>query len=221
MTTQSLIVMDPPWDTDRGGGGRGADCHYPVESFEALWRTIALSPFDPDPDGCLVWCWCTSLSRHLVPSLFERLGVRDTGHERVWVKGRADGDGLTLHAGLGYYGRSAHEYVRLGVIGSVVIPTSHRLSTVFVAPAPRGTDGRPLHSAKPDALYDEAFGQAAACFGDHRQALELFGRGPREGWEVWGNEAQHGPGSALATRADETSTQVDLFTAASAAHQGG
>ena len=41
------------------------------------------------------------------------------------------------------------------------------------------------HSRKPDEQYDLI---ERCSFGER---LELFARGPREGWTVWGNQAEH------------------------------
>lgn len=127
------IVLDPNWGSDAGGGGRGANEHYELQSLEDIIRTVLLAKledggpaFRPHPAGCLVACWATALSRRLVPTLFSRLGVRWTPAEHVWIKGRLDVDSdgsprIVYHSALGMYGRSAHELTILGVTGGAEI----------------------------------------------------------------------------------------------------
>ena len=196
-----LIVMDPPWGTDRGGGGRGAQEHYQLARAGDEWRIVMMSgAFRPHEDGCLVWCWCTALSRHLVPTLFERLGVRDTGCEMVWCKGEVvllaeqREPGTVVHraelvqqVGLGQYVMTGHEYARLGVVGRVPTPVPYRPMSWLLSKRGR-------HSAKPDEAYAEWLEMARALWPDEDlRAIELFARDARPGWEAWGNEAPAAP----------------------------
>lgn len=188
-----LAVLDPPWDTDTGGGGRGAQSHYPVEDWCAILRAvIECRHWVLDPRGAHVWIWYTSLSRELVGKLGEALGLVDTGTERVWHKGRlevVDGEAvLVQHCGLGQRLRYCHEYARLFTLGrDVGVPTSLRRPSVLLEPA-RG--GALTHSHKPDAFYADAWASAQCDREQHGRApaLELFARRPRAGWWVWGNE---------------------------------
>jgi len=135
------IVLDPNWNTDDGGGGKGAQNHYETASLEDIIATIMIAKledggpaFRPHPDGCLVFCWATAGSKSLVPTLFERLRVRWTPAEHQWIKGRLDiVDGqpvIIFHAGLGYYGRGVHEYTILGLTGGAEIANVPNLATV-------------------------------------------------------------------------------------------
>lgn len=44
--------------------------------------------------------------------------------------------------------------------------------------------GKPRHSAKPNEFYELVEGVSPG------PRLEMFARGPREGWDVWGNEVE-------------------------------
>lgn len=86
-----------------------------------------------------------------------------------------------LQIGGGHRIRNAAEFYLVGIRGPVLsFPPALRFEGVIEAPA----KGRGLrHSQKPPELYRRA---RAASPGPY---LELFARGPREGWTVWGDEA--------------------------------
>lgn len=94
----------------------------------------------------------------------------------VWHKLRKDGgsDGR----GVGFYFRNVTELVLFGVRGkSARTLQPGRTQVNYV-----GTRKRE-HSRKPDELYDII----EACSPGPR--IELFARGVRRGWTVWGNQA--------------------------------
>ena len=82
---------------------------------------------------------------------------------------------------MGFYFRNVTELVLFGVRGR---------SARTLAPGRRQVNmletRKREHSRKPDELYDII----EACSPGPR--LELFGRGTREGWSVWGNQADNG-----------------------------
>jgi N6-adenosine-specific RNA methylase IME4 len=86
----------------------------------------------------------------------------------VWVKDRI---------GLGQYLRGQHELCLLGVRGEAMLPDPRNVPSVVHAV-------RGEHSAKPA----EAF--AAIERVSPAPRLEMFARGSREGWDVWGNECR-------------------------------
>lgn len=189
-----LVVMDPPWADDSGGGGRGAQDKYEVEDWPTILRIILECPhWQLDPRGAHVWIWYTSLARRSCVKLAAALGLRDTGYERIWVKGRVAEDGsLKRHIGLGQYGRMAHEYCRLFTVGrDVDVPRPLRMPSWRLEPA-RG--GELTHSHKPDAFYDDAWAIAQCERERHGRApaLEMFARRKRAGWWTWGNEVKDG-----------------------------
>ncbi|MGV8921614.1 MAG: MT-A70 family methyltransferase [Pseudomonas sp.] len=95
----------------------------------------------------------------------------------VWHKIRKDGgpDGR----GVGFYFRNVSELILFGVRGkgARTLPPG-RSQVNFMATQKRE------HSRKPDEQYP----LIEACSpGPH---LEMFARGPREGWTVWGNQSE-------------------------------
>jgi len=94
----------------------------------------------------------------------------------VWEKVRKDGepDGR----GVGFYFRNVTELVLFGVKGSNARTLAPARSQVNLVRTQKRE-----HSRKPDELYDIIEQCSSGPF------LELFARGKREGWTLWGNEA--------------------------------
>ena len=81
---------------------------------------------------------------------------------------------------MGYYARQRHELLLVGTQGNLPTPEpANRPDSVIEAP-------RGAHSAKPEVVY----GLIERMYPEYRGLwLELFARGHREGWQVWGYEA--------------------------------
>jgi N6-adenosine-specific RNA methylase IME4 len=97
----------------------------------------------------------------------------------IWHKVRKDGgsDGR----GVGFYFRNVTEVILFGVRGKSARTLDPGRSQVNLI-ASRKRE----HSRKPD----EQYALIEACsWGPY---LELFGRGTRENWTVWGNQAEPG-----------------------------
>jgi len=94
----------------------------------------------------------------------------------VWHKVRKDGgsDGR----GVGFYFRNVTEILLFGTRGRNVrtLPPGRRQVNMMQT-------RKREHSRKPDEQYDLI---EACSWGPY---LELFGRGVRDGWSVWGNQA--------------------------------
>ncbi len=93
----------------------------------------------------------------------------------VWAKRRKDGgpDGR----GVGFYFRNVTELILFGVRGSMRTLPPGRSQVNMIETRKRE------HSRKPDEQYDLIESCSPGPY------LELFARYPREGWHVWGNEA--------------------------------
>lgn len=233
-------MLDPNWKSDQGGGGKGANAHYLLQSLEDIVRTVRLAKledggpaFRPHPDGCLVACWATSLSKRLVPTLFERLGVRFTPAEQIWVKGRLDiVDGepvIIFHAGLGHYGRSTHEYSILGTTGGAEIANVPHLATVhesavigvagdFGSLPPVETSNRLVsafvapsrgrgHSSKPPEFFRRF--ERMVPEGALLSMYERTDRGDR--WCLWGDQAPNADELGF-TEPDELDDELETQT---------
>jgi N6-adenosine-specific RNA methylase IME4 len=163
-----VIMADPPWrfapysrDT---GMDRAADNHYPTMTIERI-RAMAV----PAADDAVLFLWAT------VPMLPEALSVMAAWgftykSHCVWAKDRV---------GTGYWFRNQHELLLVGTRGNVPAP-AHGEQYASVISAPLGR-----HSAKPNA-----FAEMIEAMFPTLPALEMFARGPRLGWTVWGNQAE-------------------------------
>jgi N6-adenosine-specific RNA methylase IME4 len=180
------ICADPPWHFQIRGrqtaAFRGAARYYRVLALESL---KALPVAEWAAKDCHLFLWTTGPHLAQALDLMEAWGFRYCALAFTWVKlrrtarrglwGEAD-----LHVGLGYTTRHNAELVLLGRRGNPI-----RLSN----------DVRELvvehlreHSRKPDEVYERI---ASYCPGPY---LDLFARGSRPGWDVWGDQA-HGRGT--------------------------
>lgn len=163
------IVIDPPWH-EVGGGRikRGADRHYPLVKTENLPAVILGSGvFNPAVDAHL-YCWATA--NHL-PDAIWLMGALGFKYKTnlVWTK---DGP-----KGLGQYFRMQHEHLLFGTRGRGFACKTDLKTIGSWVHAPRGR-----HSAKPAEAYEIIEARS------NGPRLEMFARGHREGWQVWGNE---------------------------------
>ena len=165
MGQYSIIVADPPWRYEMRGanvGNRSIEKHYPTMSLEEIC-TLPI----PAGDNALLYLWATA------PKLAEAFQVMEAWQFdyrtcAVWVKDKI---------GLGYHFRNKHELLLVGRRGNMPAPEPGTQLDSVVAE-------RTEHSRKPDVFYD----MVAACY-PNLPRLEMFARGPRDGWDVWGNEA--------------------------------
>ena len=173
------ILADPPWRF-ANRTGKVAPEHrrlgrYRTLSFDEI-GALPVVNFADDPSHCYLW-----VPNALLPW---GLGVlKAWGFEYktnlIWHKVRKDGgsDGR----GVGFYFRNVTEIILFGVRGKSARTLGPGRSQVNLI-ASRKRE----HSRKPDEQYD----LIEAC--SRGPYLELFGRGVRENWTVWGNQA--GPG---------------------------
>lgn len=172
----ATVMADPPWRfTNRTG--KVAPEHkrlarYPTLELEDICN-LPVAEYLEDTAHCYLW-----VPNALLPDGLKVL--RAWGFEYksniVWHKIRKDGgsDGR----GVGFYFRNVTELLLFGVRGknARTLPPGRRQVNLF------GTRKRE-HSRKPDEQYDII---EACSWGPY---LELFGRGRRANWTVWGNQA--------------------------------
>ena len=170
------LLADPPWQFQNATGKIA-----PEHKRLARYGTMRLAEVEALPVAA-----CAAETAHLylwVPNalLPEGLGVmRAWGFAYktniVWHKLRRDGgsDGR----GVGFYFRNVTELLLFGVRG----PNARTLPPGRTQVNYVGTRKRE-HSRKPD----EIFPLIEACSPGPR--LELFARGPRDGWSCWGDQA--------------------------------
>ena len=170
------VLADPPWRFVNRTGKVAPEHRrlsrygtMPVEEIAALPVAAHLE----DPAHCYLW-----VPNALLPEGLQVLAAWGFEYKSniVWHKVRKDGgsDGR----GVGFYFRNVTELVLFGTRGrnARTLAAGRRQVNLF------GTRKRE-HSRKPDEQYAII---EACSWGPY---LELFGRGVRANWTVWGNQA--------------------------------
>jgi len=171
------VLADPPWRFINRTG-KVAPEHRRLTRYDTLSVTeIAELPIRNhvvDVAHCYLW----------VPNALLPYGLRvleawgfEYKTNLIWHKIKKDGgsDGR----GVGFYFRNVTEILLFGVRGKGARTLDHgRRQVNLIASRKRE------HSRKPDEQY-ELIEQCS--WGPY---LELFGRGSRENWTVWGNQAE-------------------------------
>ncbi len=165
-TLYPVIYADPPWRfqpySDKTGMDRAADNHYPTVTVEKLCEMKV-----PAAADAVLFLWAT------VPMLPEALDVMKAWgfaykSHFVWLKDRP---------GTGYWNRNKHELLLVGTRGKIPAPAPGDQYESVIAARVGKHSAKPAHFAE---VIDEMFPQLAG--------IEMFARGPRLGWDVWGNE---------------------------------
>jgi N6-adenosine-specific RNA methylase IME4 len=172
------ILADPPWQFQNRTGKVAPEhrrlSRYGTMTIEEICR-LPVREIAADPSHLYLW----------VPNALLPLGlqVMDAWGYRyisniVWHKVRKDGgsDGR----GVGFYFRNVTELLLFGVRGKdarTLAPGRRQVNMLQTR--------KREHSRKPDEQYDVI----EKCSWGPR--LEMFSRGKRRGWTVWGNEADH------------------------------
>ncbi len=174
--TFGTVLADPPWRF-ANRTGKVAPEHRRLSRYGTLsFEEIATLPVGDHMDNaahCYLW-----VPNALLPHGLATLAAWGFEYKTnlVWHKVRKDGgsDGR----GVGFYFRNVTEIVLFGVRGKNARTLAPGRSQVNLI-ASRKRE----HSRKPDEQYDLI---ESCSWGPY---LELFGRGQREGWTVWGNQA--------------------------------
>ena len=173
----STILADPPWQF-QNSTGKIAPEHKRLNRYPTLdLEKIKALPVDEiSKDRCHLYLW--------VPNALvsEGLGVmKSWGFQYksniIWQKIRKDGepDGR----GVGFYFRNTTEMLLFGVKGKNVRTLKPGRTQVNVIKSRKRE-----HSRKPDEQYKII---EECSWGPY---LELFARGKRKKWTVWGNESK-------------------------------
>lgn len=172
----STILADPPWQF-QNKTGKVAPEHKRLSRYSTLTldeiKDLPVSVLAMEPSHLYLWCPNALLPEGL--AVMEAWGFSYKSNI-IWHKVRKDGgpDGR----GVGFYFRNVTEMILFGVRGKnarTLAPGRRQVN--FLATRKRE------HSRKPDEQYDII----EAC--SPGPYLELFARGMRPGWAVWGNEA--------------------------------
>lgn len=170
------ILADPPWQF-QNRTGKVAPEHKRLNRYGTMKLDeiceLPVSEIASDPSHLYLW-----VPNALLP---EGLQVMDAWGFRyvsniIWEKVRKDGgpDGR----GVGFYFRNVTEVLLFGVRGKNARTLQPGRSQVNIIRSQKRE-----HSRKPDEQYPIIEG----CSWGPR--MELFSRGKRKGWTVWGNQA--------------------------------
>lgn len=156
------IYADPPWRYNNQGTRAATDNHYDGDmSIEELCK---MPIGELAADKCHLHLWTTNAFLFECPKLFEAWGF-EFKSTFVWVK---------PSFGIGNYWRNSHEIMLLAIKGG---QTALSRSEKSWTQCKRG-----MHSAKPEIVRHSIEKLSPGPF------LELFGRSPRTGWTVFGNQ---------------------------------
>jgi N6-adenosine-specific RNA methylase IME4 len=173
----STILADPPWQF-QNRTGKMAPEHKRLSRYGTMGldeiKALPVSQLADEPSHLYLWVPNALLPEGL--AVMAAWGFQYKSNV-VWHKIRKDGgpDGR----GVGFYFRNVTELLLFGVRGKkarTLAPGRRQVN--FLATQKRE------HSRKPDEMYDII----EAC--SPGPYLELFARGPRQGWTVWGNQSE-------------------------------
>jgi N6-adenosine-specific RNA methylase IME4 len=172
------ILVDPPWRF-KNKTGKVAPEHRRLSRYSTMTlediKALPLQEIAATPSHLYLWC-----PNALVP---EGLAVMEAWgfiykSNLVWHKIRKDGN--SDGRGVGFYFRNVTELILFGIRGKGAAART-------LAPARRQVNflesRKREHSRKPDEQYPII----EACSPEPR--IELFSRGLRAGWAVWGDQA--------------------------------
>jgi len=170
------LLADPPWRFINRTGKVAPEhkrlSRYPTLTANEICALPIANHLD-DRAHCYLW-----VPNALLPEGLQVLRAWGFDYKSniIWHKVRKDGgsDGR----GVGFYFRNVTEIILFGTRGKNVRTLSPGRRQVNMIQSRKRE-----HSRKPDEQYEII---EACSWGPY---LELFGRGIREGWTVWGNQA--------------------------------
>ncbi|SDI69427.1 MT-A70 family methyltransferase [Alloyangia pacifica] len=192
--TFGCIMADPPWRFQNRTGKVAPEhkrlARYPTLDLDEICA-LPVAEHLEERAHCYLWVPNALLPEGL--QVLDAWGFKYTSNI-VWQKVRKDGgpDGR----GVGFYFRNVTELLLFGTRGKNVRTLAPARSQVNFIPPGSPKEYLPLpdgdliatrkreHSRKPDEQYPII---EQCSWGPY---LELFGRGRREGWTVWGNQAE-------------------------------
>ncbi len=191
----ATVLADPPWQF-RNRTGKMAPEHnrltrYPTLSLDDI-QALPVAEIAEDTAHLYLWVPNALLAEGL--QVMQAWGFTYKTN-LIWYKVRKDGG--PDRRGVGFYFRNVTEMILFGTRGKQARTLSPGRSQANLL-ASRKRE----HSRKPDEQYE----LIEACSWGPR--IELFARGPRAGWTVWGNQAA-GYTPDWATYAYHSQTQVE------------
>ena len=182
----STVMADPPWRFQNRTGKVAPEhkrlARYPTMTLAEICD-LPVADYAEDRSHCYLW-----VPNALLPEGLQVLSAWGFEYKSniVWEKIRKDNgpDGR----GVGFYFRNVTEILLFGTKGKSArtLPPGRSQVNFIEAAEPDGDllkTRKREHSRKPDEQYSII---ESCSWGPY---LELFGRGQRKGWTVWGNQA--------------------------------
>jgi N6-adenosine-specific RNA methylase IME4 len=173
----ATVLADPPWQFQNRTGKMAPEhkrlSRYPTMTLQEI-KDLPVEAIVKDAAHLYLW----------VPNALLADGLQVMTHwgftyktNLIWYKIRKDGG--PDRRGVGFYFRNVTEMILFGVRGKNVrtLQPGRRQENIM------STQKRE-HSRKPDEQYDLIEACSPGPF------IELFARGPKKGWFVWGNQAE-------------------------------
>lgn len=171
------VLADPPWQFTNRTGKMAPEhkrlSRYPTMKLQEI-KDLPVEAILADTAHLYLW----------VPNALLAEGMEVMSHwgftyktNLIWYKVRKDGG--PDRRGVGFYFRNVTEMILFGVRGknARTLQPGRSQENMIVS-------RKREHSRKPDEQYD----LIEAC--SSGPYLELFARGPRKGWTVWGNQSE-------------------------------
>lgn len=172
------IYADPPWQFQNRTGKIAPEhkrlSRYPTMKLDDI---KSLPVADVADEKCHLYLWVPNA---LLPEGIEVLRAWGFDYKTnlIWEKIRQDGgpDGR----GVGFYFRNVTEILLFGITG-----TNNRTLQPARSQVNLLRTRKREHSRKPDEFVDLIERCSSGPY------LEMFARGDREGWDMWGNQAEY------------------------------
>lgn len=172
----ATVLADPPWQFQNRTGKMAPEhkrlSRYPTMTLQEI-KDLPVEAIVNDTAHLYLW----------VPNALLADGLQVMEHwgftyktNMIWYKIRKDGG--PDRRGVGFYFRNVTEMILFGVRGKNARTLQPGRSQENIISSQKRE-----HSRKPDEQYEIIEACSPGPF------LELFARGPRKGWAVWGNQA--------------------------------
>lgn len=173
----ATVLADPPWQFQNRTGKMAPEhkrlSRYPTMILQEI-KDLPVEAIVKDTAHLYLW----------VPNALLKDGLQVMEHwgftyktNLIWYKTRKDGG--PDRRGVGFYFRNVTEMILFGVRGKNARTLQPGRSQENIISSQKRE-----HSRKPDEQYQII----EAC--SPGPYIELFARGPRKGWFVWGNQAE-------------------------------
>lgn len=172
----STVLADPPWQFQNRTGKMAPEHkrlnRYPTMSLQEI-KDLPVEVIAADTAHLYLWVPNALLAEGM--QVMENWGFKYKTNI-IWYKIRKDGG--PDRRGVGFYFRNVTEMILFGIRGNHARTLQPGRSQENIL-----TSRKREHSRKPDEQYQLIESCSRGPF------IELFARGPRNGWIVWGNQA--------------------------------